>query len=101
MYFLITRFVKWDGDSALKAFCDIAIDHQLLIRGVRVIEGRRGAFVSMPRQQSKNGKWYDSVVPLTEEVKARIRQTVLEAFETHCRRRAQGEEDGAGNGEKR
>ncbi|MBI3011410.1 MAG: septation protein SpoVG family protein [Candidatus Omnitrophica bacterium] len=83
MYFLITRFVKWDGDSALKAFCDIAIDHQLLIRGIRVIEGRKGTFVSMPRQQSKDQRWYDVVVPLTRETKVELSRVILEEFQKH------------------
>lgn len=83
MYFLITRFVKWDGDSALKAFCDIAIDHQLLIRGIRVIEGRKGTFVSMPRQQSKDRRWYDVVVPMTRETKVELSRVILEEFQKH------------------
>ncbi|MBI3021631.1 MAG: septation protein SpoVG family protein [Candidatus Omnitrophica bacterium] len=83
MYFLITRFVKWDGDSALKAFCDIAIDQQLLIRGIRVIAGRKGAFVSMPRQQSKDRRWYDVVVPMTRETKVELSRVILEEFQKH------------------
>ena len=78
----ITRFVKFDGKGTLKAFCDVAVGNSLLIRGVRVVEGKNGAFVSMPRQLSGTGKWYDSVVPLTPEIKLNIHRAVLEAFQT-------------------
>ena len=79
----ITRFVRFDGEGPLKAFCDVAVGGLLLIKGVRVIEGRKGLFVSMPRQQSKEGTWYDSVVPLSRQVRREMSRLVLETFERH------------------
>ncbi len=78
----VTRVIRCAGAGALKAFCDVAVG-ELLIKGVRVIEGRRGPFVRMPRQQSKNGTWYDSVVPLSNETQAEISRVVLETFARH------------------
>ena len=78
---LVTRCVRSDGDGAVKAFCDVAIENVLLIKGVRVVVGKHGPFVSMPRQLSRNGKWYDSVVPLTKELRTQLQQAVLEAFQ--------------------
>ena len=53
----VKRMVVFEGEGSLKACCDLAIGNLFLIRGVRVIEGKRGLFVSMPRQQGKDGKW--------------------------------------------
>ncbi len=78
--FTITRFVTYDNPGPLKAFCDVVFGQHLLIKGIRVIEGRHGPFVSMPRQQNRLGKWYDSVVPLTKETKEELGRIVLEAF---------------------
>ncbi len=78
--FTITRIVRHNSGTSLKAFCDISVANRVLIRGVRVVEGERGPFVSMPRQQGKNGKWYDSVVLLTPEDRARLASTVLHAL---------------------
>lgn len=80
MQLKITRFVRSEGESDLKAFCDVCVGDLLLIRGVRVVQGRQGPFVSMPRQQGKNGKWYDSVVPLDKGIRTRLSQAVLEAY---------------------
>ena len=77
----ITRFVKSEGAGPLKAFCDVAVGELILIRGIRIVRGRHGHFISMPRQLSKAGRWYESVVPITKEMKAKIRQTILEALE--------------------
>ena len=79
----ITRFVLFEGAGSLKAFCDVAVGNLVLIKGVRIIGGRTGLFVSMPRQQSKDGTWYDSVVPLSKEMRREISRVVLETFERH------------------
>ena len=79
----ITRLILFDGEGPLRAFCDVAVGDLLLVKGVRVIEGRQGLFVSMPRQQSKDGTWYDSVVPLSGRMRMEISQMVLETFERH------------------
>ena len=80
MDFFVTRFVRWDGRGSLKAFCDITVDQQLLIKGIRIVEGRQGPFVSMPRQQMKDQKWYDVVVPMTRDTRIELSRTILEAF---------------------
>ena len=76
----VERMVRFDGEGSLKAFCDLAIGEMLLIKGLRVIEGKKGLFVSMPRQQGKDGKWYESVVALTKEAKDEISKVALEAY---------------------
>ena len=76
----VKRLVRFDGEGALKAFCDLAVGEALLVKGLRVVEGKNGLFVSMPRQQGKDAKWYDSVVALSKEAKEEIGRVVLEAY---------------------
>lgn len=80
MDFLVRRFVRWDGRGSLKAFCDISVDERLLIKGIRVVEGRQGPFVTMPRQQTKDRTWSDVVVPMTRDTKLALSRIILEAF---------------------
>ena len=77
----VKRLVPFDGNGALKAYVDLEIDSQFLIKGLRVVEGKNGLFVSMPRQQGKDNKWYDSVVALTKETKQEVGRVVLEAYQ--------------------
>lgn len=77
----VKRLIRFDGTGSLKAYCDIAISDQFLIKGLRVVQGKNGLFVSMPREQGKDHKWYDSVVALTKEAKQAVGKTVLEAYE--------------------
>ncbi len=77
----VKRLVKFDGDGTLKAYCDLVIGNTFLVKGLRVVEGKNGVFVSMPRQQSKGGKWFDSVEALTKETKHEVDRVVLDAYQ--------------------
>lgn len=76
----ISRIHKLDGTGPTKAFCDLSIFDSLLIKGLRVVAGEKGLFVSMPREEGKDGKWYNTVVPLKREIKDEIEKVVLEAY---------------------
>ncbi len=48
----ISRIYKLEGESKLKAFVDISLAG-LVVKGLRIVEGQNGLFVSMPRHQGK------------------------------------------------
>jgi stage V sporulation protein G len=77
----VKRLVRFDGAGSVKALCDVEVRDQFLIRGLRIVDGKNGTFVSMPRQQGKNGKWFDMVSPLSKEVKTALESALLEAYE--------------------
>jgi stage V sporulation protein G len=77
----ICRIHKLDGIGTTKAFVDIAIADAIVIKGVRVVEGASGLFVSMPQETGKDGRWYHTVIPLRRDVKEELERIVLEAYE--------------------
>ncbi|MCM8794682.1 MAG: SpoVG family protein [Candidatus Omnitrophica bacterium] len=78
---VVKQLNKFDGNGTLRAFCDIIIANSILVKGVKVVEGRNGLFVSMPREQGKDGNWYDTVIPLSKEVRQRLTERILEAYQ--------------------
>ncbi|MDP2913092.1 MAG: SpoVG family protein [Candidatus Omnitrophota bacterium] len=76
----VVRIHKLDGTGSTKAFCDLSILGAFVVKGLRIVEGEKGLFVSMPREEGKDGKWYNTVVPLKREVKDEIEKLVLEAY---------------------
>jgi stage V sporulation protein G len=80
MYFALVRLVTWNGNGSLKAFCDLSVDRRLLIRGIRVVEGRQGPFVSMPRVKDRDQRWRDVVMPMTKETRMEMVHVILDAF---------------------
>ncbi len=77
----VQRLVRFEGEGSLRAFCDIAVAEIFLINGLRVVEGKNGLVVSMPRQQGKDGKYYDNVVALNKDVKKETDRVVLQAYQ--------------------
>ena len=76
----VVRLHRFDGDSKLKAFVDIAIG-DIIVKGFRVVQGEKGLFLSMPQEKAKDGKWYSSVFPVTKEAKDSLSETVLAAYQ--------------------
>jgi stage V sporulation protein G len=80
--FQVKRINRLDGSGPTKAFCDIAIGETFLVKGLRVVEGKNGIFVSMPQETGKDGQWYDTALPLTKEAREQISEMVLAAYQT-------------------
>ncbi len=76
----VQRMYRFESDRPLKAFSDIIINDALLIKGIKVLEGKQGLFVSMPQEQAKDKKWYDSVRCLTQEIRDQITEVVLSVY---------------------
>jgi stage V sporulation protein G len=77
----VNRIHKLDPQIRnIKAFADIEISGAILVKGVQVLDGKNGLFVSMPRQKGKDNKWYETVRPMTPEVKNKVASVVLEAY---------------------
>ena len=76
----VDRIHKIEGDSKLKAFVDISLCG-IVVKGLRIVSGKNGLFLGMPRHQGKDGKWYDTVYPLTPETKQELQELVLAAYE--------------------
>ena len=68
-----------DNGSSLKAFADVLIG-EVLVKGVRVAEGRNGLYAALPKTQGKDGKWYETVKIINDELKQEMQEAVLEAY---------------------
>ena len=76
----VSRIHKLDGAGASRAFVDLVVEDSFVIKGIRIVEGAKGLFVTMPREEAKDGKWYSTIVPLKREIKDEIERIVLEAY---------------------
>jgi stage V sporulation protein G len=62
------------------AFASVAVDDMVAIRGVRVVDGEKGPFVSMPQSQDNAGLYHDIAFPLTNDLRKEIGEAVLEEY---------------------
>ena len=77
----VERVYKFSGEGSLKAFVDVKVSDALILKGLRIVSGKTGLFVSMPRTQGKDGKWRDNIVPRSEELRQQINETVMAAYQ--------------------
>ncbi|MFH0918351.1 MAG: SpoVG family protein [Candidatus Omnitrophota bacterium] len=76
----VSRIYRLEGESKLKAFADISVAG-VVVKGLSIVDGSKGLFVSMPRHQGKDGKWRDTVYPATKELREQLSQLVLNAYQ--------------------
>jgi stage V sporulation protein G len=69
------------SEERLKAFANITFDDEFVVRGLKVIEGNNGYFVSMPSRQRPDGTYQDIAHPINNEMRARLEEAVLKAYE--------------------
>lgn len=78
----VTRMNKMGEKlGQLKAFVDIEINGLILIKGLFVMSGKNGLFVSMPRQKGKDNKWYEIVQIVNWQFKEEVFSRVLLEYE--------------------
>lgn len=72
-------FSAKDG-GRLKAYATVVFDNCFIIRDLKIIEGNKGLFVSMPSRKRKDGTFRDIVHPLNSETRQLIEQRIIEEF---------------------
>jgi stage V sporulation protein G len=78
--FKVTRLHRIEGDGNIRAFVDIVLNESLLLKGLRIVQGRSGLFVSMPKEKGKDNRWYETIHPLSKEVKEDISNVILSFY---------------------
>ena len=69
------------GPDKLRAVCSVVLDDCFLVKNVRVVEGEKGLFVSLPSRRNVRGEWVEHCFPMTKELRAKLSAAVLEAYE--------------------
>lgn len=57
----------YSGNSKTKAFIDLKLDDTLVIKGLTLVEGKNGLFLSFPSTKGKDGNYYNSIYSLDKE----------------------------------
>ncbi len=69
------------NEDKLKAFANITFDEQFVIRGLKIINGNNGYFVSMPSRKRGDGTHQDIAHPINNQMREKIEEAVLAAYE--------------------
>ena len=68
-------------EEKLKAYASIVLDACFIVNDLKVIEGKRGLFISMPSRRRKRGGYRDVAHPLNNETRRMIEEQVLAEYQ--------------------
>lgn len=86
-------FPAKDG-GRLKAYATVVFDNCFIIRDLKVIEGHKGLFVSMPSRKRKDGTFRDIVHPLNSDMRREIEEKIIAEHERVHQLQEKGEYEG-------
>lgn len=69
-----------DG-GRLKAYATVVFDDCFIVRDLKIIEGHKGLFVSMPSRRRQDGTFRDIVHPLNSETRTTIEERVIQEYD--------------------
>lgn len=71
----------------LKAIASVSLDGMFVVKGLKIMDGRKGLFVSMPQEvfPGKDGKkqYSNLFFPMTNGAKTELQNAVLQAYRQH------------------
>ena len=73
--------IRLRDEEKLKAFASIVFDGCFVVRGLKVINGMRGLFVSMPSRRLPDGSFKDIAHPLNNETRRMIEEKVIGKYQ--------------------
>ena len=62
------------------AMASLTIAGCFAVRGVKVVQGRNGPFVSMPQAKDGKGEYQDVCFPISKEVREQVSKLVLDKY---------------------
>lgn len=68
------------NEDKLKAFVNVTFDDAFVVRGMKVIKGANGYFISMPSRKMPDGSYRDIAHPIRNEFRQYIERQIIEEY---------------------
>lgn len=76
---IAVRIHSINPSGNLKATASVNLNGVFAVHGLKVMDGKKGLFVSMPGYQGRSG-WVDSVHPIDAGFREQLNQAVMDAY---------------------
>lgn len=80
-------------EERLKGFANVTFDEAFVVRGMKIIQGNNGFFVSMPSRKRPDGTYQDIAHPVSKDMRQVIEMKVLEAYEAELKAQLNAADD--------
>lgn len=85
----------YNGGSKTKAFVDLELDGILVIKGLTLVDGKKGLFLVFPSTMGKDGKYYNSVYSLDKEWTELLQGACIKKY-NECNQKSRPASSGGG-----
>jgi len=72
--------VSLRDEDKLKAFVNVTFDDVFVVRGMKIIKGNNGYFVSMPSRKMNDGSYRDIAHPIKNEFRQKLEREILAEY---------------------
>ena len=84
--------VKLVENETVKARVSVTFDNVFVIHNLRLIEGSKGMFVSMPAIKTQKGTFLEMAYPINAEFSKEINEKVMEAYQNALENKKKNQE---------
>lgn len=75
------RLTVMEDAGNLLAMASITLGNAFVVGGLRVVNGSKGVFVSMPSRKDDDGEYHDIAFPLSKAGREVVTKAVIDAYE--------------------
>jgi stage V sporulation protein G len=75
----------------LRAFVNVTLDGEFVVRGLKIINGPNGYFVCMPSRKQADGTHRDICHPINNKSREHLEKTILSAYEAELKKNGNGQ----------
>lgn len=76
----VTMRLFESAKSKTKAFIELKLDNVLIVKGLSLVEGKKGLFLSYPSSKGKDGKYYNTVYSLDKEWREKLENVCIKKY---------------------
>ena len=75
------RIRRISKEGKMKAVVSITFDNAFVVHDIKIIEGEKGLFISMPSRKAADGEYRDIAHPINSETRDIVQTMVLKKYE--------------------
>ncbi len=75
------RIRKLDSEGKVRGVSSITIDGVFVVHDIKIIEGEKGLFISMPSRKGADGTYRDIAHPINTELRESLQKLILAKYE--------------------
>ena len=85
--------------SNTKAFIELKLDNMLIVKGLSLVEGKKGLFLSFPSSKGKDGKYYNTVYCLEKDWRKKLEEICIEKYKEEKKAASNTTDNSTGEGD--